>query len=79
MSRKLKVAEDRQLVTSDGMVHVAGESFATSDDDHEVDRWVAAGWAEDKGGKRSKSKPEPMEHFVALERGLDPAGLEGRD
>jgi hypothetical protein len=82
MSRKLKVAPDKQVVY-DGKHYFAGDTLSADDDDPEVDRYIERGYVSPtaKGGRdRAKAnKRKAVEsHYVARQRGLDRQGLEGR-
>jgi hypothetical protein len=82
MSRKLKVADDRQVVYR-GKHYFGGESFTADNDDAEVDGWIVRGYVEPtaKGGRdvARKNKRKAIEnHYVSQQRGLHPQGLEGR-
>jgi hypothetical protein len=82
MSRKLKVADDTQVVYA-GKHYFAGDTFSADDDDPEVDRYIERGYVEPaaKGGRdkvKAKRRKQIESHYVAQERGLDPQGLEGR-
>lgn len=83
MTRKLKVAPDRQLLDENGKHRYGGETFSVSDDHPEADRWIAAGYATESG-KRRKSPQEATEedartHYVARARGLNPRPLNLND
>jgi hypothetical protein len=56
MSRRLKVADDTQVVYN-GKHYFSGDTFSAADDDPEVDRYIERGYVEPtaKGG-RDKAK-----------------------
>lgn len=74
MSRKLKVASERQIV-EDGKHHFGGDSFTVPDDHPDVDRWIAAGYVTETGAKKKTpqeaTEEEAQSHYVAKARGLN--------
>ena len=74
MTRKLKVAPNRQIVDEDGKHYFGGQSLTVPDDHREVNHWLAAGYVSESG-KRTKrpqdaQQEEAQGHFVARARGL---------
>lgn len=73
MTRKLKVAPDRQIVT-DGKHYYGGQTFTVPDDHPDADSWIAAGYVSEVGRKakkpQNKALDEAKKHYVAQARGL---------
>lgn len=75
MSRKLKVADNRQVVTEDGKHHFGGSSFTVDDDHPDVDRWIVSGYVTEPGAKdrtpQQATEEDASSHYVGRARGLN--------